>query len=95
MSPILSATLSMLQSVWRQVVTVHLIYTGLGIILFAPLLGALGQALLKLSGKPALADMDLLSFALSPIGMIALLLFATVTISLAVVSWMSNNPLGV
>ena len=45
-----------------------------------PLLSALGQILLKLSGKPALADMDLLFFALSPTGALAFSLFATIII---------------
>ena len=80
MTPIISATLSRLRLAWRQILALHLIFSGLGIIVFAPLLGILGQALLKLSGEPALADMDLLFFALSPTGFLALLLFAAVTI---------------
>jgi len=80
MTPIISATLSGLRFAWRQILALHLIFSGLGIIVFAPLLGVLGQALLKLSGEPALADMDLLFFALSPTGFIAFVLFATVAI---------------
>ena len=55
--------LSWLQSVWRHVLLIHLVYLGLGFIVFAPLLGALGQVLLKISGESVLADMDLLFFA--------------------------------
>jgi membrane-anchored glycerophosphoryl diester phosphodiesterase (GDPDase) len=80
MSSLIKTTLSQLRPVWRTLLAVHLIYTGLGIILFAPLLGALGRILLKLSGKPALADMDLLSFVLSPTGAFAFGLFAIATI---------------
>jgi len=77
-SEIIGTTIARIRQAWRQILAVHLIYTGLGIILFAPLLGALGQALLRLSGKPVLADMDLVFFALSPVGAVALGLFAAV-----------------
>jgi len=80
MTPIISAIFSGLRLAWRQILALHLIFSGLGIIVFAPLLGILGQALLKLSGEPALADMDLLFFALSPAGFVALLLFVSVAI---------------
>jgi glycerophosphoryl diester phosphodiesterase len=79
-SDLFKVALSQLRAVWRQVLTVHLVYTGLGVIVFAPLVGLLGQAILKLSGKPVLADMDLLFFALSPTGAVAFGLFAAVTI---------------
>ncbi|MDH3789313.1 MAG: glycerophosphoryl diester phosphodiesterase membrane domain-containing protein, partial [Xanthomonadales bacterium] len=75
MPELVKTTFFRLKSNWLQVLAVHLCYTGLGFILFAPLLGALGQVLLKLSGKPALADMDLLYFALSPAGAFAFILF--------------------
>jgi len=81
--------------VWRQVLAVHLIYTGLGIILFAPLLGVLGQLLLKLSGKPALADTDLLFFVLSPVGAFAFGLFAVVSIVIIVFEFTSLMAVGV
>src|SRR5210317_2207069 len=80
MPELVKTTFSRLKSNWLQVLSVHLCYTGLGFILFAPLLGALGQVLLKLSGKPALADMDLLYFALSPAGAFAFILFVAISI---------------
>ena len=94
MSELIKATLSRLRPAWRQVLAVHLIYTALGVILFAPLLGALGQALLKLSGKPALADMDLLFFALSPTGAVAVGLFAAATIVIGVFELASLMAIG-
>ena len=51
--------MSWLWPAWRQILVVHVVYIGLGFIVFAPLLGALGQVLLKMSGEPVLADMDL------------------------------------
>lgn len=95
MNEIISTTLSRLRSAWRQILGVHLIYTGLGIILFAPLLGALGQMLLKLSAKPALADMDLLLFALSPTGIIVFVLFATVSVVISAFELSSLMAIGV
>ena len=95
MSELISAAVSQLRSAVRQVLLIHLIYTGLSIIIFAPLLGTLGQVLLKLSGKPALADMDLLFFALSPTGMVALIIFVAVAIIISVFELASLMAIGV
>ena len=80
---------------WRRILAVHLVYVGLGIFVFAPLLGVLGQVLLKMSGEPALADMDLLLFALSPTGLIAIGLFAAVSIVVIVFEMASFMAIGV
>ncbi len=80
MPEMVRATFFRLKASWLKVLAVHLCYTGLGVILFAPLLGVLGQVLLKFSGKPALADMDLLYFAMSPAGAAAFILFIAITI---------------
>ena len=85
MIEIMLTTVSQLRQSLRQVLALHLIFTALGIIVFAPLLGAFGHILLKLSGKPAVADIDLLLFALSPAGMGAFILFAAVTIVIIVI----------
>lgn len=45
--------------------------------LFAPLLSVVGWLLLKLANEPAIADQDIAWFLLSPPGMVALILFAT------------------
>jgi len=95
MSELVKATLSLLRLAWRQVLAIHLVYTGLGIILFAPLLGALGQILLKLSGKSVLADMDLLFVAVSPTGAFAFGLFAAVGIVISAFDLASLMAIGV
>ena len=95
MSELVKAALLGLSVAWRQILAVHLVYTGLGVILFAPLLGVLGQLLLKLSGKPVVADMDLLFFALSPSGAFALGLFAAVTIVISAFELASLMAIGV
>lgn len=83
MTDLYNRLLSGLRASWGQVLTLHLIYTGLGLMVFVPSLGVLGQALLALSGKPALADMDLLFFALSPVGFVSVVLFSAFAILLA------------
>jgi hypothetical protein len=77
MYELMLTTVSQLRQSLRQVLALHLIFTGMGIIAFAPLLGAFGHFLLKLSGKPA--DIDLLLFALTPAGIGAFILFAAVS----------------
>ena len=85
MHELILTTVSQLRQSLRQVLALHLIFTGLGIIVFAPLLGAFGHILLKLSGKPAVADIDLLLFALTPVGMGAFILFTAVAIVIVVI----------
>ena len=53
MRELVETSIALLRSRWRPILLLHLAYTGLGIIVFAPLLGMLGSVLLKLSGKPA------------------------------------------
>jgi glycerophosphoryl diester phosphodiesterase len=68
---------------WQQVLTTHLVYAVLGLVLFTPLLGLLGRLLLMLSDKPALADQDIVWFLLSPAGMVALVLLAALLLTIA------------
>lgn len=64
----------MLDSLRRQrgqVFAIHLIYASLGVMLFTPLVGVVGRTLLYLYGQPALADMEIAWFLLSPFGILA------------------------
>jgi len=74
-----------LQQDWRQIFTVHLIYTVLGIILFTPLVAVISRLLLSLSNQPALADQDIIWFLLSPTGMAALIFLAGLFITILAV----------
>ena len=47
--------------------TTHVTYAALGILLFSPLAGMVGQLLLRLSGQPALADQDIAWFLVNTI----------------------------
>ncbi len=87
--------LRLLRSEWRRVVAIHLLYVGLSVILFAPLPGVLGHLLIKLSGKPAVADMELVFFALSPTGLVAVVVFLVAAIVISVFELASLMALGV
>jgi glycerophosphoryl diester phosphodiesterase len=95
MADILNNLLLRLRRYWQQILIIHLIYTGLGFVLFVPLLGVAGQALLSLSGKPVLADMDLLYFALTPAGMLSIILFASMLIMVFIFELSSLMAIGV
>ena len=69
----------------KQVLTmIHLFYTLLGIMIFVPFIGFLGQLMLKLSGNEVLSDMQISGFIFSPFGFVSFLiifaLFVTIII---------------
>ena len=76
---------SSLRQLWldrNSVFATHCVYAVLGFILFAPLLSLVGWLLLKLADEPAIADQDIAWFLLSPTGMVALILFTTLLITI-------------
>ncbi|MCG6870468.1 MAG: glycerophosphodiester phosphodiesterase [Gammaproteobacteria bacterium] len=66
---------------WKRYLVLHLIYTGFGVVLLAPLTGALVRFIVGLSGHPALADQDILGFALTLPGLASMILIAAVLIT--------------
>ena len=71
------------KSIW-QIFTTHLAYVALGVALFTPVAGIAGQFLLHFSGQSVLSDLDIAYFFLSPPGMLALILSASVMITILV-----------
>ena len=82
-------------AIWREVwivlrkdigriFTTHLAYVALGTVLFTPLVGIVGQSLLRLSGQSVLSDFDIAYFLLTPLGMSALILLAALLITILV-----------
>jgi glycerophosphoryl diester phosphodiesterase len=67
-----------------QIFTTHLSYVALGMALFTPLVGVIGQFLLGLSGQSVLSDLDIAYFFLTPFGMAALILFAALLMTILV-----------
>ena len=55
---------------WPQLFLAHGLYTSIAVVLLTPLLAVLSQLLLRLAGKPVLADQDILFFMLQPAGLI-------------------------
>lgn len=68
---------------WPALLLTHIAYGLLGFVLIAPLVG-LGQWLLvTFSGRQALTDQDILLFALTPLGLVFVVVVAAVAIALA------------
>ncbi|NNK57524.1 MAG: glycerophosphodiester phosphodiesterase [Desulfofustis sp.] len=67
-----------------SILIVHLVFIALGFALFTPLLGALSRLLLALSSTEVLADTDIIFFVLSPYGIITLVLFGAMLITILV-----------
>ncbi len=65
----LASVLRLARQYWRPVLVVHLLFSLLGLALFAPLFGFTLQGLLTLSGKAAVADQDIALLLLSPLGL--------------------------
>lgn len=78
------AVCKVLANSFGQIFATHLSYLALGVLLFTPLAGILGQFLLRLSGKTILSDLDILYFFLTPAGMAAAILFGALVITLLV-----------
>jgi glycerophosphoryl diester phosphodiesterase len=79
------------KDVWRvlrksigQIFTAHLVYMALGVALFTPLIGIIGQFLLSLSGQSVLSDLDIAYFFLTPFGMVAVIFFVALLMTIFV-----------
>lgn len=77
-------TLRFLRNRLWQIFSIHIAYVAFGVLLFAPMTGILGQFLLNLSGQTVLSDLDIAYFFLTPTGMLALILFVSVLITILV-----------
>lgn len=67
-----------------RIFATHLVYVALGTVLFTPLVGIVGRFLLSLSGQTAISDFDIAYFLLTPLGMAALILLASLLITILV-----------
>lgn len=77
-------TLLILQKSFKQFFLIHLFFIALGIILLAPLTGLLGQFLLELSGKSMLADLDIVYFFLTPVGLTTTIFMASLGLTILI-----------
>ncbi|MBK1632493.1 hypothetical protein CKO31_17445 [Thiohalocapsa halophila] len=72
-----------LHPVWRGMLAVNAVYAVLGLVLLAPLPGIVFRLLLALSGETALSDQEIALFLVTPWGIAALILAATVLVAVA------------
>ena len=63
---------------------IHLVYIALGFLLFAPLFAVLIRLILYFAGRPMIADVDILFFLTSPLGMASLILFGAMFIAVLI-----------
>ncbi len=69
---------------WRQLVLTDVAYKVAAFALLLPLSGLALRGFLALSGNPAIADMDILFFALSPLGLITIIVVGTIILAVLV-----------
>jgi len=67
-----------------KIFTIHILYTAIATAIFAPLTALVGRLLLRLSGKPMLSDFDIAWFIFSPAGMLALVFFSSLIVTILV-----------
>jgi glycerophosphoryl diester phosphodiesterase len=72
---------------WRElglgkqpVFITHVIYSALGVIALFPVTGLIGRLFLSLSGESALADQDILLFAMTPLGLAAVVVLSAMMV---------------
>ena len=66
---------------WRQLVLTDVAYKVAAFALLVPLSGLALRGFLVLSGNPAIADMDILFFALSPLGLITIIVVGAIILA--------------
>ena len=80
----------------KQVLTlIHLFYTLLGVMVFMPLLGMLGQLMLKLSGNEVLSDMQIAGFIFSPLGFVSFLVIFSLSVTIIIFEQASMQAVAV
>jgi glycerophosphoryl diester phosphodiesterase len=80
----------------KQVLTmIHLFYTLLGIMIFVPFLGFLGQLMLKLSGNEVLSDMQIAGFIFSPLGFVSFLIIFALLVTIIIFEQVSMQAVAV
>ena len=69
----------------KQVLTmIHLFYSLLGVMIFVPIIGFLGQLILKLSGNEVLSDMQIAGFIFSPFGFVSFLIIFALSVTMII-----------
>ncbi len=70
--------------VWRQLVLTDVAYKVAAFVVLLPLAGLALRGFLVLSGNPAIADLDILFFALSPLGLLTIIVVGAIILAVLV-----------
>ncbi len=81
---ICTKAVNILRTITGRVILIHLVYVVAGVAIFTPLLGFLGRILIHFSGQSMLSDMDIAFFALTPVGMMSVVLLWAILITITV-----------
>jgi glycerophosphoryl diester phosphodiesterase len=76
--PVVADLGRMLRRNWRQFLVIHIVVNVVIFVIFGPLAGFLLHLVVALSGEVALSDQDILFFLLRPVGLVSMLLVASV-----------------
>ncbi len=79
----------------QQVFITHVIYSALGVIALFPVTGMIGRLFLSLSGEAALADQDILLFAMTPLGIVAIVMLCALLVFIIAFEQASLMAIGV
>ena len=83
----LAQIVAQLRASWIQLLATHLIFTLLGVVVLAPLLGFSMQTLVEFSGSSAVADQDIARLILSPLGMVGLIFILGLFLAIVVLEF--------
>lgn len=68
---------------WPRLLAVDVLYAMAAFVVLTPLAGLALTGVLRLSGQPALSDLDILLFVLRPVGLVAVVLLAGLALAIA------------
>ncbi|MCU0255503.1 MAG: glycerophosphoryl diester phosphodiesterase membrane domain-containing protein, partial [Vicinamibacterales bacterium] len=83
---------------WRAPLAFHLVMQLLGVALFAPIVSWVGSRIVLASGEPVISNFDIARFALSPSGVVFVLVVAALTVALLLAefaghSWIAGHAI--
>ncbi len=83
---------------WRAPLAFHLVMQLLGVALFAPIVSWVGRRIVLASGEPVISNFDIARFALSPSGVVFVLVVAALTVALLLAefaghSWIAGHAI--
>ncbi len=86
------------RSQWRTPLGFHLLMQLLGVAIFTPIITWLGRRIVVASGEPVISNFDIAAFALSPAGIVFVLVFTALSVSLLLAefagqSWIAGHAI--